>query len=511
MKTRREFLKQASRWSLAATATAHLGCDGETPDPAEDGSPAAESSLGGIVLNDRQSQLNATRVRSVHTAESIKEVQSLVRKAQKENAFLSVAGGRHAMGAQQFGTDTLHLGTTKLNSVLNFDATAGQVEVEAGIQWPELIQWLHNEQKESKSVWSIRQKQTGVDNVTMAGTLSANAHGRGLRFPPIVSDVESIVLVDASGEPKTCSRTENPELFSLAIGGYGLFGIISHVTLRLVPRKKVERTVEVINVRDLLDRVEQRLGEGYQFGDCQYSTDFSDLTTTHQGVFSCYRPVADDTPVAENRKQLSAEEWGQIIYLGHTDRKKTFETYAEHYLATNGQIYWSDTHQMSNDFEGYHKLLDKRLGAKHPGSEMITEVYVPPAKLESFLKTARKAVHDDGINLVYGTIRFIEKDEDTFLAWAKDRSVCVLCNLHVDHTDDGIAKAARDARKLIGIAIENGGRYFPTYHRWASQQQVLAAYPQMPEFLQLKKKHDANERFQSDWYRHYRKMFGTGS
>nr|MBC8289091.1 hypothetical protein [Planctomycetota bacterium] len=380
----------------------------------------------------------------------------------------------------------------------------------AGIQWPELIQWLHSEQKESKSVWSIRQKQTGVDNVTLAGTLSANAHGRGLRFPPIVSDVESIVLVDANGEPKTCSRKENAEQFSLAIGGYGLFGIISHVTLRLVPRKKVERTVEVINVRDLLDRVEQRIDEGYQFGDCQYSTDFSDLEATHQGVFSCYRPVADDSPVPENRKQLSAEEWGQIIYLGHTDRKKTFETYAEHYLATNGQIYWSDTHQMSNDFEGYHKQLDKRLGSEHPGSEMITEVYVPPENLELFLKTARKAVHDDGINLVYGTIRFIEKDEDTFLAWAKDRSVCVLCNLHVDHTDAGIDKAARDARKLIGIAIDNGGRYFPTYHRWASQDQVLAAYPQFPEFLKLKKKHDKNERFQSDWYRHYRKTFASG-
>lgn len=509
METRREFLKQASRWSLAATATAHFGCDSTDQKTTDNGVAETGADSGGIVLNDRQSQLNPTRVRSVLTAESINDVQAIVRKAQKENAFLSVAGGRHAMGAQQFGTDTFHLDTTKLNGVLKFDATAGHVEVEAGIQWPELIQWLHNEQKDSASVWSIRQKQTGVDNVTLAGTLSANAHGRGLRFPPIVSDVESIVLVDANGEPKTCSRTENAELFSLAIGGYGLFGIISHVTLRLVPREKVERTVEVINVRDLLDRVEHRLGEGYQFGDCQYSTDFSDLTATHQGVFSCYRPVADNTPVPEYRKQLSAEEWGQIIYLGHTDRKKTFETYAEHYLATNGQIYWSDTHQMSNDFDGYHKQLDKRLRAKHPGSEMITEVYVPPQNFESFLKTARKAVNEDSINLVYGTIRFIEKEEDTFLAWAKDRSVCVLCNLHVDHTDDGIAKAARDARKLIGIAIENGGRYFPTYHRWASREQVLAAYPQFPEFLKLKKNHDGNERFQSDWYRHYRKMFAT--
>jgi hypothetical protein len=32
-------------------------------------------------------------------------------------------------------------------------------------------------------------------------------------------------------------------------------------------------------------------------------------------------------------------------------------------------------------------------------------------------------------------------------------------------------------------------------------------YPQLAEFLRLKKKYDPEERFQSDWYRHYRAMF----
>jgi hypothetical protein len=36
---------------------------------------------------------------------------------------------------------------------------------------------------------------------------------------------------------------------------------------------------------------------------------------------------------------------------------------------------------------------------------------------------------------------------------------------------------------------------------------VTAAYPQFVDFLRLKLKHDPEERFQSDWYRHYRAMF----
>ena len=51
------------------------------------------------------------------------------------------------------------------------------------------------------------------------------------------------------------------------------------------------------------------------------------------------------------------------------------------------------------------------------------------------------------------------------------------------------------------MAIAHGGRYYLTYHRYASRAQVEACYPQFPEFLRLKKKHDPEERFQSEWYR----------
>ena len=116
------------------------------------------------------------------------------------------------------------------------------------MEWPELIDYLIREQTGQEKQWSIREKQTGVDRVSLGGSLASNVHGRGLRFPPIAADVESFELVDAGGKLHTCSRGENPELFSLVIGGYGLFGIIVHVTLRLVKRTKVQRVVEIIPV-----------------------------------------------------------------------------------------------------------------------------------------------------------------------------------------------------------------------------------------------------------------------
>jgi FAD/FMN-containing dehydrogenase len=62
-------------------------------------------------------------------------------------------------------------------------------------------------------------------------------------------------------------------------------------------------------------------------------------------------------------------------------------------------------------------------------------------------------------------------------------------------------------RRLIDIGIRHGGSYYPTYHRYALRHQVLACFPQLPAFLKLKRKYDPGELFQSEWYRHYKRMF----
>src|SRR5688500_17058668 len=76
------------------------------------------------------------------------------------------------------------------------------------------------------SRWGVAQKQTGADRWCLGGALAANIHGRGLRMKPFIDDIEAFTLVDANGDVKRCSRWANPKLFSLAIGGYGLFGVV---------------------------------------------------------------------------------------------------------------------------------------------------------------------------------------------------------------------------------------------------------------------------------------------
>ncbi len=491
MITRREFV-------LGTGALVVAGC-----------APRRQAPTTGVTVNDVHSQLNATRVDAVVQPTSTDDVRRAVGAARLAGRAISIAGGRHAMGGQQFGTDTVLLDMRGMRRVLALDAERGIATVEPGIEWPELIDELGRLQAGRARTWGIVQKQTGADRLSIGGAVSANAHGRGLRFKPLVQDVESLTLVDAAGDVVTCSRDDNRDLFRLVVGGYGLFGVIVAVRLRLSPRHKVRRVVQIRDAAALPAAFAERIRAGFEYGDFQYSTDPESDGFLRTGVFSCYLPVPPETPIPAVQRELRVEDWRELLFLAHADKARAFALYRDHYLATDGQVYWSDEHQLGTYIDDYHHALDARLGARDPATEMISELYVPRASLPDFLAAMREDFRRHGVDLIYGSIRLIERDDETFLAWAREPWACVVLNLHVVHTPDGLSRAANDFRRLIDMAIARGGSYFLTYHRWATRAQVAACYPQFPEFLRLKRAYDPDERFQSDWYRHHRALFAA--
>jgi FAD/FMN-containing dehydrogenase len=205
------------------------------------------------------------------------------------------------MGGQQFATDALLIDIRKMSSVLSLDCEKGIREVEAG-EWPELITDYLQRQSGSQDSWGIAQKQTGADRLTIAGTMAANAHARGLKLKPFMGDVESFVIVDASGTTLTCSRKENAELFALVIGGYGLFGIVTSVRVRLVPRKKIERVVEIRTTDALIAAFEKRISDGFTYSDFQFAVERESDDFLRRGVFSRYRPVPMETMTKYEQK-----------------------------------------------------------------------------------------------------------------------------------------------------------------------------------------------------------------
>ena len=505
--SRREFLDFLKASCAVAAVPGVLTGSDLTPNPPL---PAATRTIGSpeALVNDIHSQLNATRVNRVIKPLTSNDLRATILTATSEGKAISIAGGRHSMGGQQFGTGTILVDMTAMNRVLNLDAERGIIEVEAGIEWPALLEYLVEVQTGREKQWGIMQKQTGADRLSIGGALASNVHGRGLKFKPIIDQVDSFTLMDRTGAIVRCSRDQNTELFRLVIGGYGLFGIVTSVRLRLWERRKVQRIVEIRDTKNIMQSFEQRIADGYLYGDFQFATDSSRDSFLRRGVFSCYRPVDPATPLTANPTRFHPADWARLTYYSHKYKRRAFEVYTKRYLATSGQIYWSDSQLSAAYVDNYHEELDRKLGAKVKATEMITEIYVPRHSLANFMEDAGVELRNRNANVIYGTVRLIEKDEESFLRWARESFACVIFNLHVTHDTAGLDNAAAAFRALIDLGIKYGGSYYLTYHRFARKEQVEGCYPRFKEFLEFKIKHDPDEVFQSDWYRHYKKMFG---
>jgi hypothetical protein len=311
------------------------------------------------------------------------------------------------MGGQQFLSDGTLLDMRRLNRARTFDAQRGLLEVEAGTQWPDVIRAYLTRPGGMYSPWGIRQKQTGADRLTIGGAVSANIHGRGLTAPPFIADLESLEIVTPEGEVVTCSRQQRPEVFRHAVGGYGLFGVVTAATLRLTARQQVERVVELREVDGLIERLRERIADGALYGDFQFATDARNPNFLRTGILSCYLPTGEAKPIPARQRRLSQGDWNRLIELAHRDKSRAFDEFAAFYLATSGQRYWSDTHQLNLYLESYHAALDERLGSGAQGGEMITELYVPRDRLSFFMADVRRDLLRHPADVIYGTIRLI--------------------------------------------------------------------------------------------------------
>lgn len=465
-----------------------------------------------MLLNDVHSQLNLTSIAKCVRPENLEQLSAFIVQAAKQGQLVSVAGGRHAMGGQQFATDGWHIDMSALNRVLGKDADRGLLYLEAGITWPAIIHAAHSLESKHPNGWGIRQKQTGVDEVSLGGSVSANAHGRGLLMPPMIDDVEELDLVTANGQVLVCNRKANSELFSLVVGGYGLFGVVYAVKLRLTPRLKLQRIVEVLDIEEAEDSTYRRIDEGCLYGDFQYAIDPRNDDFMKRGVFACYRPVDPRTPLQEETADLPKDAWLKLLKLAHTDKSEAFRLYSEHYLKTSGQLYWSDTMQLSTYVPSYVDYLEEN-GSDDKQSDreslVIGEHYVPYNCMIPYVQRAREILRFYGTEVIYGTIRVIQKDQQSFLPWANENYACIIFNLRTKHKKAGVERVASTFKALIDAALIFEGSFFLTYHRYATPKQVEKAYPRIRDFFQLKCKYDPDERFQSDWYRHYKPYFGS--
>jgi FAD/FMN-containing dehydrogenase len=116
--------------------------------------PAPDPQQAGLWVNDIHSQLNVTHLRASARPTATFGLQQMVRDAKAQGFNLCIAGGRHAMGGQQFLADGVLVDMRGMNRIVGFDQQRGLIEVGAGIEWPDLIDYLEAAQAGSEQKWT---------------------------------------------------------------------------------------------------------------------------------------------------------------------------------------------------------------------------------------------------------------------------------------------------------------------------------------------------------------------
>ena len=198
---------------------------------------------------DDASRMNLTKVLEVwpvpvDAKEAEAQLAQLIHRARVEGLCVSIAGARHSMGGHSLVPGGVVINMMPFNR-MELDEERNLLHVQAGAKWSEIIPYLDQWRK------SVAIMQSN-NSFTVGGSVSVNCHGWQFGQPPISSSVESFRLMLADGTIVRCSRTENQQLFSLALGGYGLFGVILDVDLRVVPNERYRLEQLLVPVEEAL-------------------------------------------------------------------------------------------------------------------------------------------------------------------------------------------------------------------------------------------------------------------
>jgi FAD/FMN-containing dehydrogenase len=180
---------------------------------------AAERELTGWGLR------NVVRSRVVTPASADALAQALA-TATSGGLPVCLRAGGNSYGDAALLDGGLTLDSSALDRILAWDAATGVVTVEPGVTVAQLWRRILPDGWRPTVV-------PGRSAVTMAGAASANIHGKNnWRIGCFGDSLISFELALPTGERLTCSRASHADLFAAAIGGMGLLGAFTCLTLQ---------------------------------------------------------------------------------------------------------------------------------------------------------------------------------------------------------------------------------------------------------------------------------------
>jgi FAD/FMN-containing dehydrogenase/SAM-dependent methyltransferase len=524
---------------LLETMADELG-DCVWPDP----SPVTDAGGSGCLVDD-MSRFEQASVDRIFFPRSEADVERVLAEALRLGRHVCVRGTKHSMGGHSIARAGFLLDMQCLNA-MRYDQAAQTVSCGPGCLWADLIMFLNKRSKSPRTMQSYCTFSVG-------GTLSVNAHGITTDFC-MAESVESFRLMrvvprasEGGGgyEVATVVCRPGDELFRLALGGYGLFGIITKVTLHVVDNMQLE--LDTLNVRvsggefcrfyesvrncsePEQQSAKTRPGDGGADADAEEGAQRSSYVAVkiarinildldgvqlfvYRRAFAC-STITGDLGLHAHEMPMKT----RILYKWLMPAMKEVRFAIED--ATGQALDMADETGLSRNellFESaipLAKLCDPLFVSDD--TFVLQEFFVPAARFGEWIDRARPVYQEladadsacgrQHLMLLNTTIRFVEHDTYTFLSYASVRggSYAFVLYYRIPRTEEAERELGNIHNKLAEITVEFGGSFYLPYRRCYSAQLLERAYPQIREFAAHKQKHDPLGIFSNTWFDHY--------
>ncbi len=442
------------------------------------------------------SQLNLTRIDTLIQVPASKpeienQLREILKYAKEKHLKISIAGARHSMGGHTIYPDGILLNMLPYKH-MELDEKSNILTIGSGALWEDAIKYLD---KHGKSIAVMQ----AFSSFSIGGSVSVNGHGWQKNLPPVSSSVMSFSLMDQSGNIINCSREENPELFTLAIGGYGLFGIILDVRLKVVDNIALQYKYIRLSADHYTDYYKKFISENPDVNLVFGRLRISDKHFLEEATIN-YFEKADEKPLPLPIQNAKNEETKRLVFRSTVNseygKRLRWDLETGMNKMTKNAVY--SRNELLND---HVSLIEN----KDPNStDLLQEYFIPERNFNQFIKDIKPVLKNSGLDLLNITIRAVNKDEDSYMNYARENvfGFVFLFNQKKTEKQEDAMKILTNS--LVDISLKNEGTFYLPYRLHISKDKMRKVYPQAESFFELKRKYDPSEIFDNKFYQHYK-------
>lgn len=442
------------------------------------------------------SGLSLTKVDSIinvpnSKTEIIKQLRDLLKYSKASKIPISIAGAKHSMGGHTMYPNGIVLNMRPYKE-MELDTLNNILTIGSGALWEDAINYLD---KYNKSIAVMQ----AFSSFSIGGSISVNGHGWQKDSPPISSSVVSFTLMNHNGEILNCSRTENQELFSLVIGGYGLFGIILDIKLRVVDNETLQVKYIRLSPENYVEHYKKFVSDNPNvklvFGRLRISNKlFLEEATLNYFEKVNEKPLSllsqsqkdDDSKRLVFRSTVNSEYGKRLRWDLETGMNKVSkdDVFSRNYLLNDNVSLIENKDSNSTD--------------------ILHEYFIPERHFTQYINELKSVLPNQHIDLLNITIIGVYKDDDSYLNYAKENVFGFVFLFNQEKNEKDEEEMKKLTQQLVEIAIKYEGTYYLPYRLHIDKETFNTVYPQGQKFFKLKLKYDPDGVFKNKFYEHYK-------